>query len=142
MLFKVPFASFLFVLFSFNLFGQVNVYNPEISTTSWIDKWVEIGGERDEYLFARPKYDFEIASINYSLLDSIRLNDKFELGIAFPEELQNEILRFVRSNGESEGLNPFDPQKIDVQAVFSHVDENGVTIDEKAFGFFLSRIPS
>ncbi len=136
MLFKVPFASFLFVLFSFNLFGQVNVYNPEISTTSWIDKWVEIGGERDEYLFARPKYDFEIASINYSLLDSIRLNDKFELGIAFPEELQNEILRFVRSNGESEGLNPFDPQKIDVQAVFSHVDENGVTIDEKAFGFF------
>lgn len=126
----------LFIFFSSNLFAQISVYNPDIQNSSWSNLWNDLGGNQEPFWSNRLTYDFDVMSMNYPVLDSIRMNDKFELGIALPKELQKEILRFVESNGENGGMNPFDPQKIDVEAVFSSVDENGITTDQKAFGFF------
>lgn len=63
--------------------------------------------------------------------------EKLELGLNLPEEIKEQILDFKNSEGLT-GLNPFDPESIDVHGYVQRLDPNTMewgTI-KKVFGFY------
>lgn len=126
----------LVIILSCNLtsYGQIDVHDNQVQKSFWLSSWEEISGTTQPLDVDGGRDEFQVLAMNYSDLDSIRKNDKFELGIVLPEHIRSQVVSFIESKGKS-GINPFDPAEIDVQAVFSRIDNNEVK-SEKVFGFY------
>jgi hypothetical protein len=60
--------------------------------------------------------------------------EKLEIGVALPDSLMQLVTSYMETG---EGLNPFDPDQLDVYAIFERRDANGDwTIDRVTNGFY------
>jgi len=71
-------------------------------------------------------------------VDSAILNSKMEVGIRLPERISHEADRFFREPLFKTGLNPYDPDSLDVYSLF--ISPSGRTIRINAF-FYRDYIP-
>lgn len=67
-------------------------------------------------------------------LSAVKKYEKFELSINLPDTIENKIQNFINKNG-NERVNPFNPEKINITAEFSHVNDS-IIKTYKRYGFY------
>lgn len=75
-----------------------------------------------------------VVPINYTDLDSVERNAKFELGVFLPQYIEDQVMHFIEKDA-ADRCNPFDPRELSVEAFFTH--EKGGEVEEyTAYGFY------
>lgn len=88
-------------------------------------------------------------SLNLINVGDIKTFDKVELGVHFPKGIEQKIQSYVQNrypvsykNTESNFINPFDPQQLDVQVEFWKPNGNSRVKHYKRFGFYYDAFSS
>lgn len=64
--------------------------------------------------------------------------EKFEIGISLPKEMEDRVTGFIQKIRGVKGINPFDPDQLNIEAVFTGPDNTTRTI----YGFYLNDFKS
>ena len=116
--------------------AQKDVNDVRLQKPEWSNNWNQRNTAQAEAAPAIKKNEFGILLMEYNDLDSIRKNDKLELGIVLPEDIRARVRAFVDGDKVAGKLNPFDPQEISVEARFYSKDSEGKVRVERVYGFF------
>lgn len=132
-----PFIILIFCCFYLSsAFAQVNVLDESTRQAEWSKIYSKYEGNLPQFQFNLEDPDFSVFAMNYEDLEGVAKNGKFELGIALPQALRDQIAAFVSGQSTENRLNPFDPQDISVEATFSHLKTDGTLFTDRAFGFY------
>jgi len=117
---------FLFFI-SGNLFSQQNLTPYPIA--NWA---MPVDSVNYNLLIAEPGFAFVVFPQS-RIFGEVKQFEKLELGIKMNDEITEAVNIFLRNGNRNPNINPFDPEQISVEAVFSF---SGGNSEKKVYGFY------
>jgi len=114
----------LFVIYLLLFVGAATKCQAQhITVPIHYSKWIQNYGEADIFNIDTPFSEIPIAFYMDSANGKVKQFEKLEIGISLPESAKVQIANYIR---RGQGINPFDPNHIRIQAHFSHSDEDKI----------------